>query len=186
MDTGKLILRLFVGGVFAAHGLQKLRGWFGGPGIEGTTRITSSLGIRPARANAYAIAVTETVGGLAIAAGAATPAASAGLVAAMTTAIRTVHWPTGFFATQGGWEFNGTLIAAVVALTADGPGRFSLDAALGRRRWGIGWSLAALGVGVGASYAVTELGARVAGGDDAPAPADASAGASDDDAGAAA
>lgn len=162
MGIGILFLRVLVGGAFAAHGLQKLRGWFGGGGIEGTTTMTTSTGMHPARPNAYVVALTETLGGAAVVAGVATPAATVGLTAAMVTAIRKVHWRNGFFASNGGWEFNAVLIAALAAITADGPGPISIDAAIGRRRWGIGTALIAVAAGIGASAAAIELGRRSA------------------------
>ncbi|WP_139418060.1 DoxX family protein [Agromyces laixinhei] len=160
MDTGKLVLRLFVGGLFMGHGLQKLTGWFGGPGIEGTEKMMEGTDIHPPRANAYAVALTETAGGAAIAAGAATPLASAGLIATMLTAIDKVHWKNGFWNSKGGWEFNGTLIATLFALSADGPGKLSIDAAAGRTRWGIGWGVFALVAGAAGAYGVVKLGER--------------------------
>jgi putative oxidoreductase len=160
MDTGKLVLRLFVGGVFMGHGLQKLKGWFGGPGIEGTEQMMEGTDMHPPKANAYAVALTETLGGAAIAAGAATPLASAGLIATMLTAIDKVHWKNGFWNSKGGWEFNGTLIATLFALSADGPGKLSVDAAVGTRRWGVGWAVLALAAGAAGAYGVVKLGER--------------------------
>ena len=160
MALGTLALRLTVGGFFAAHGLQKLRGSFDGPGIEGTTGMMRSLGIRPARRNAVAVAWSETAGGAALALGAATPLAAAALTATMTTAIRTVHGKNGPWNAKGGYEFNAVLIAAVLAATADGPGPVSIDALVGKARWGALTGLLAVAGGVAASYAVTELSKR--------------------------
>jgi putative oxidoreductase len=160
MKAGTLIIRLAVGGLFVGHGLQKLRGSFGGPGIEGTTQMMEGLEMRPARRNALAAAVTETAGGAALALGAATPLAAAGLTATMITAIRKVHWSNGFWTAGGGWEFNGLLIAAATAVVADGPGRLSVDGVVGRSKWGLGWSLASLAAGAVASTALIEAGRR--------------------------
>jgi putative oxidoreductase len=160
MHTGLLILRLVTGGLIAGHGLQKLRGWFDGPGLGGTEQMMSGLEMRPARRNAVAVAVTETASGAAIALGAATPAAAAGLTAVMLTAIRKVHWRNGVWVSGGGYEYNAVLIAVAAALTASGPGRISIDGALGKPHWGAGWALAALGAGTAASIAVVEAGRR--------------------------
>ncbi|MFD1722545.1 DoxX family protein [Amnibacterium endophyticum] len=162
MALGTLALRLTVGGLLTAHGLQKLRGTFDGPGIEGTTGMMQSLGLHPARRNALAAAWSETAGGAALALGAATPAAAAAVIGAMTTAIRTVHAKNGVWNAKGGYEFNAVLIAAAVAIAADGPGRASLDALVGRSRWGAGAGLLALLAGVGGSFAITELAKREA------------------------
>ncbi len=160
MDSGKLVLRLFTGGVIMAHGLQKLKGWYGGPGIEGTAGMMASMQMLPPKRNAWAVALAETVGGAGIALGAATPAATAAVTSAMLTAIRKVHWKNGFFNHEGGWEFNGLLIASAIAITADGPGKLSLDAAIGKSRWGAGWALAALAAGVAGSIGAVELARR--------------------------
>jgi putative oxidoreductase len=160
--TGKLLVRLVVGGVFVGHGLQKLRGAFGGPGLEGTEAMVASMDMEPAPLQARAVALTETLGGAAIAVGAATPAAAAGLIASMFTAIRKVHWKNGIWNSEGGFEFNAVLIAVVAALATDGPGRFSVDAAFGKSRWGVLGGLFALGAGVAGSFAAIELGRRAA------------------------
>lgn len=160
MALGTLALRLTVGGLFVGHGLQKLRGDFDGPGIDGTAGMMRSLGIRPARRNAVAVAWSETAGGAALALGLATPAAAAALTATMVTAVRTVHLSNGLWNTKGGYEFNAVLVAAALAIAADGPGPISVDALLGRSRWGAAAGLLALAGGVAASFAVTELSKR--------------------------
>jgi putative oxidoreductase len=115
MRFGRLLARLFIGGMFIGHGTQKLFGWFDGPGIDGTTGVMDSLGLAPARTNAYAAALTETLGGVGIALGALTPAAAASLIGTMTTAIRTVHLKNGFWSSGGGYEYNLTIVAALAA-----------------------------------------------------------------------
>jgi putative oxidoreductase len=160
MKVGSLILRLAVGGLFVGHGLQKLRGSFDGPGLEGTEQMMESLEMHPARRTAVAAAVTETAGGAALALGAATPLAAAGLIATMVTAVRKVHWSNGLWNSGGGWEYNGVLVAATAAIVADGPGTLSFDALLGKRTWGAGWALLALVGGAAASTALIEAGRR--------------------------
>ncbi len=91
MALGRLLIRTVVGGFFVGHGTQKLFGWFGGPGLEGTGQFFETIGLRPGRRNAIAAGTTEALGGALLAAGLATPLAAAGLSSVMLTAIRTVH-----------------------------------------------------------------------------------------------
>ena len=162
MAIGFLALRLAAGGLLTGHGLQKLRGAFGGPGLEGTEGMTKALGLHPPRLNAQAIAWSETAGGAALALGAATPLAAASLIAGQAVAMRKVHLPNGPWSSNGGYEYNVVLIAAAFALVAEGPGAISLDALIGKARWGNAVGLIALLGGIGASYAVTEVGRRLA------------------------
>jgi putative oxidoreductase len=127
---GLLILRLVVGLTLAAHGAQKLFGWFGGSGMTGWTQAVTKLRIRPAQPWAWVAALSEFGGGLLLALGFLSPIGSLAIAGAMLVAIATVHFPRGFFVTKGGYEFNLTLIAAVTALALTGPGAYSLDAAL--------------------------------------------------------
>jgi putative oxidoreductase len=145
---GLLILRLVVGLLFAAHGAQKLFGSFGGHGLAGTGQFFDSLGIRPGRRNALAAGLAELVGGGLLALGLFTPLATATLVAVMLVAVVTVHAPKGVWATNGGYEYNLVLATAAVAVAATGPGRWSLDHALGIYGGSTGWALTALVVGV--------------------------------------
>lgn len=162
MTVSRLTARALIGGLFIGHGTQKLRGWFGGPGLEGTGGMMQALEMHPPRRNAIAAGVTETTGGALLAAGAATPLAVAGLIGTMITAIRKVHLANGPWSANGGYEYNLVLIAALLALAEDGPGPVSLDAAMGRERTGAAWALAALALGAAASTAVVEAGRRAA------------------------
>jgi len=157
MKLGRFAARTIVGGLFIGHGTQKLFGWFGGGGMEGTTAGFESIGLRPGRRTAAAAGLSEAVGGALLAAGLFVPLAAASLIGTMITAIRTVHWKNGVWVTNGGFEYNLVLIAAVLALTEVGPGKLSLDAALGQERSGPKWALAALATGV-----VGAVGAHVA------------------------
>jgi putative oxidoreductase len=148
MKFGRLLARLFIGGMFIGHGTQKWFGWFGGPGIEKTTGMMGSLGLAPARTNAHAAAASETLGGIGIALGAFTPASAAALIGTMVTAIRTVHFKNGFWSTGGGYEYNLTIIAALLLLVDGGPGDLSIDGALGIEETGAGAALGALALGV--------------------------------------
>lgn len=163
MKIARLVVRSAIGTLFIGHGTQKLLGWFGGPGLEGTQGMMESLGMRPARRNAIAAGATETAGGALLVAGLATPLAAASLIGVMTTAIRTVHLPNGPWVANGGWEYNAVLIAALMALAEDGPGELSLDSALGLRLSGPLAALGALALGVAASTATVELGRRAGG-----------------------
>jgi putative oxidoreductase len=160
MNTGRLIARVVIGGLFVGHGLQKLAGKFGGPGIEGTKGMMESLEMRPATAHAYAAGVTETAGGAMLAAGAATPLAAASLIGVMITAIRKVHLPNGPWISDRGYEYNLVLIAALLAIVDGGPGPVSLDALRRKSRRGFPAMLGALGVGAAASTIAVELGRR--------------------------
>ncbi|HET7328194.1 MAG TPA: DoxX family protein [Nocardioidaceae bacterium] len=160
MKLARLAARTIIGGLFIGHGTQKLKGWFGGPGLEGTGEMMQALDMHPPRRNAIAAGATETAGGALLVLGLATPLASAGLIGTMITAVRKVHLAKGPWAAGGGYEYNLVLIAALLALAEEGPGDVSLDAALGLEKTGPAWALAALALGAAASTASIELGAR--------------------------
>jgi len=127
---GILILRLVIGLTLAAHGAQKLFGWFGGPGMNGWTGAMNRMRIRPATPWAWMSALAELGGGLGLAVGLLTPLPSLAIAGSMLVAIALVHWPRGFFVTKGGYEFNLAILAAVAAVALTGAGAYSLDAAL--------------------------------------------------------
>jgi putative oxidoreductase len=154
MGPFRLLARLTIGLLFVGHGTQKLFGWFGGGGPKGTGESFEQLGLRPGRRHAVAAGAAEAGGGLAFALGAATPLAAASLSGSMITAIKTVHWEKGVWSSAGGYEYNLVLLAAVFGLTENGPGDWSIDGLLGRRRWGTIWALAALAAGAAGSAAV--------------------------------
>ncbi len=126
-DTALLILRLTVGLIFVGHGSQKLFGWFGGSGMAGHTAMTEKQGLRPAPLWALTSALAEFGGGLLMTLGLFTPIAAALFISVMVMAIAKVHAPKGFWNTQGGYEYNLTLIAVAVALGLAGPGAPALD-----------------------------------------------------------
>ena len=144
MKIGRLLLRLTVGGFFIGHGTQKLFGWFGGHGLEATGGFFEQLGLRPGKRHATAAGFAEAGGGALLVVGLATPLAASLITATMLTAIKRVHLSKGPWASDGGYEYNMVLIAAVLALAEVGPGELSLDAALGSEKSGSGWALAAL------------------------------------------
>jgi putative oxidoreductase len=173
MDLGRLALRLTIGGTFFVHGTQKLFGWFGGYGPDGTGQFFESLGLRPGRRNAIAAGATEAGGGVLIALGLATPLAAAGLTAVMITALRTAVWNEGFKPATG--EHEVLLAVGALALTDTGPGALSLDSALGQERSGPAWMLAALSAGAAGSAMAISLAEREPPAPAAAAPAEAPA-----------
>ena len=136
-----LALRGIIGTLFVGHGTQKLFGWFGGHGIEGTGGFFESLGLRPGKRHATAAGAAETVGGALLATGTLTPVAAAMLNGTMVTAMRTAHKGKGPWVTDGGWEYNLVLIAAVTALA--------------ERKSGPAGAALALGGGIAGSYLAT-------------------------------
>jgi putative oxidoreductase len=160
MDVGRLAARAVIGGLFIGHGTQKLFGWFGGPGLEGTEQMMGALNMQPTKPNALAAGISEAAGGALLVAGAATPVAASSLIGTMVTAIRKVHQPNGPWAVNGGWEYNAVLIASLVALIDAGPGDLSIDAAFGKDRWGPAWAIGGLAAGAAAAAVAITLGAR--------------------------
>jgi putative oxidoreductase len=148
MELGILIVRLAIGLTLAAHGAQKLFGWFGGGGIAGTAPFLEQLGFRPARLHAALAGIAETAGGLLLAAGLFTPLAAAALLGVMVVAVGSVHWGKGFFLQTGGLEYNLVLGAGALAVAFTGPGGLSLDRALAIFWAGGSWGLLALFLGV--------------------------------------
>jgi putative oxidoreductase len=154
MSYGLLLLRLVVGGTMFSHGAQKLFGWFGGGGPRGTAGFLGSLGFRAPLLMATLAGLGEA-GGLAFAAGFLTPLAALGIAIVMINAITLVHWPKGFFNGNGGLEFPLILLTVAVAISATGPGRFSVDRAVG---WddnlaGVWWGVGVLGAALAISFA---------------------------------
>jgi putative oxidoreductase len=145
-------LRATIGGYFFGHGMQKLTGWFGGHGPEGTGQFFEQIGLKPGRESALIAGAAEAGGGSLIALGLFTPAAVSMLTGVMTNAIRHVHWKNGLWNSDGGIELPVVILAALAALADSGPGRFSLDEALGIRLRGP--VVAALSMGAGAAGAV--------------------------------
>ncbi len=131
MDAGLLIVRSVFGLLMAAHGTQKLFGWFGGYGFAAVSGFFESLGFRPGRLFAATAAASEVVGGLLVAGGFLGPIGPALVLAVMVVAIFTVHVQNGLFAATNGIEVPLLYAAAVVALAFTGYGGYSLDATLG-------------------------------------------------------
>jgi putative oxidoreductase len=152
------ILRAVIGLLFVGHGLQKLAGKFGGHGLEGTGQFFESLGLKPGKRHATMAGAAETGGGALLALGLFTPAAAAALMGTMAVAAKTVHLQNGPWVSDGGWEYNAVLAAALLAIAEKGPGSLSLDHALGLRFDGRAWALAALAAGAGgAAYTLSSV-----------------------------
>jgi len=156
MNIGRLVLRVTVGSIFVEHGTQKLFGWFGGHGPDGTGQFFESIGLRPGRRNAIAAGTTEAGGGLMLGLGLATPLAAASLASVMLTALRTAIWRDGIKIGEGGYEV--LLLVSALAFAESGPGPWSLDALLKSERRGIGWAAGALVAAVAGSALATKLG----------------------------
>jgi putative oxidoreductase len=148
MEIGLLLLRLTVGLTLAAHGAQKLFGWFGGPGLDATGQALTMLGFHPGRRYALMAGLVEAGGGLLLAFGLLSPVAAAVVFSVMLVAAVSAHVKQGFFITAGGYEY--TLVLGVSGLTVafTGPGELSLDALLGLSVSGALSGVAALLVGL--------------------------------------
>jgi len=131
MNEGLLVVRVVVGLLMAAHGSQKLFGWFGGYGIAGTGQFLEGLGFRPGRVFATLAGASETFGGLLIALGFLGPIGPAAVLATMIVAAATVHWGHGLFVMSGGIEVPLLYGAIAAGLALTGSGQYSIDAVLG-------------------------------------------------------
>lgn len=127
MNVAILLARLIIGLGVAAHGSQKLFGWFGGGGLSGTAAYMESLGYRPGTLYALLAGLGELAGGLLVAAGLLNGVGPALVILVMLVAIFTVHLPNGYFASKNGWELPALNIAAVLAFDYAGFGRYALD-----------------------------------------------------------
>jgi len=134
-DIGILVIRVVFGLIFAAHGAQKLFGWFGGYGIAGTGGWLESVGYRPGRTFATLLGLTEFVAGLLLALGLLGTVGPALIVAVMIVAMITVHWKNAFFVSTNGVEHPLMFAIAAIGLALIGPGQYSLDYILRWQRW---------------------------------------------------
>ena len=125
-----LALRVPLGIIFAAHGAQKLFGWFGGYGLEGTGQWMASIGLEPGYLMALMAGSAEFFGGLFLLIGLLTRPTAAVLAITMVVAIFSTHISNGLFMSNNGYEFALALLAGVVALALSGGGRLSADQAL--------------------------------------------------------
>jgi putative oxidoreductase len=144
MNVGLFLIHLSVGGLVAAHGTQKLFGWFGGRGLDGTARMMDSLGLKPARPMARASGAAELVGGLMLVLGFLTPVGAAIVAGNMLVAARTAHAGKGAWNANGGWEYVLMIAAVAIGLAVNGAGTWSLDNAIGWNAFGLWWGIASL------------------------------------------
>jgi putative oxidoreductase len=158
MEIGLLLIHAVIGTFVAAHGAQKLFGWLGGFGLEGTGGYLEGFGLRPGKMLAFAAGASEVTGGLLLAAGLATPLAAALVAGTMLVAVRTDHAGKGFWVYNGGAEYALTVATVVVGLAFNGAGAWSVDAAIGWDVNGVAWGLGALGAAVAGAASVLTLG----------------------------
>lgn len=149
--AAQLLLRAAIGGTMIAHGVKHARS------LAGTAGWFGSIGFKQPKLQAQASAVVEIGSGAAVVAGAGTPLASAAIVGTMAVAARSVHQPNGFFITSEGWEYVANLSVTAIALAAIGPGRFSVDRALGIDTKLTSGQAAAVAAGVGLTAAGAQL-----------------------------
>jgi putative oxidoreductase len=126
MDEGILLLRLVLGALMAGHALQKLLGWFGGLGIDGTAALFERWGLRPGRLMVVAAGASELLGAVLIATGTLTALGVACVVGTMLVAAST-SWPNGLWAVKGGYELPGVYGLLGLGIGLLGPGRYSVD-----------------------------------------------------------
>jgi putative oxidoreductase len=160
MGLATTTLRIGLGSLIAGHGLQKLAGKFGGPGLDGAAAGFESMGMSPGKPYATAAAVTETLGGGLLAAGLFTPLGATMVTGAMTVAVGKVHGKNGLWLTDGGMEYNLMLIGAAFAVTEHGPGFPAIDGFITKSRKGFGWAVLELAAGVAGGLAVMKLADR--------------------------
>jgi putative oxidoreductase len=137
VNLALLVLRAIMGSLMLGHGAQKLFGWWGGYGLEGTSGWLESMGLRPGKAWAVLAGGSEFGGGVLSLLGLASPLGPLGVIGAMAMATRKAHWGNPIWVTEGGPELPVTNISIATALMLAGPGKYSLDRALGIRlpRW---------------------------------------------------
>jgi putative oxidoreductase len=145
---GLLVIRLGLGAMLAVHGLNKV---FGPGGLTGTARWFDGLGLHPGWLHARLAAANEIGAGLLMAAGLAFPVAGAAFIGLMAVAAVTDHRGKGFFVFKGGWEYVVLIAVISAAVVSTGPGRYSLDAALGWHLAGPAWAGLAIAAGLAAA-----------------------------------
>jgi len=133
VDVGILVIRVMFGVAIAAHGAQKIFGWFGGYGLKGTGGFFEGLGFRPGTTFAAAAGLSELGGGILLTLGLFTPLGAAAVLAAMLVAMVSVHLKNGFFAMANGIELPFLYAVTAVGLAFAGAGAFSFDAFFGLR-----------------------------------------------------
>jgi putative oxidoreductase len=155
LDAGLLLGRLVFGLVMAAHGSQKLFGWFGGYGLTAVSGLFESLGFRPGRFFAATASIGELAGGLLLALGFLGPIGPAVILSVMIVAAVSVHLKGGLFASSNGIEVPLLYGTAAVLFALSGFGQYSFDAALGVAQLSApGIVLSALALGIVSAFGV--------------------------------
>lgn len=156
-DLGLLFLRIGIGGVFFGHGMQKVFGLWGGPGIDGFARALEGSGFTQPVTLSWVTGLTELIGGAFVVLGVLTPLAATGLLAIMINTV-IVNWGAGIFVGPGAAvnavEYDLALGLAAAALVFTGPGRIALDNGRTWHRRPAPWGVLALVIGVAASLLV--------------------------------
>lgn len=159
-DIGLLLLRLAVGGTFVAHGLQKVFGLWGGPGIAGVDQMLQSMGFTHTSTLAWVTALGELIGGIFVLLGLLTPLAAAGLLGIMINAVL-LKLGNGFFAAApggaSGFELEFVLGLAAATLVLTGPGRIALDNGRAWHRRPASWGVLCLVLGIAAAVLIRVL-----------------------------
>lgn len=119
--------RLAAGVIFTAHGAQKLFGWFGGYGLEGTAGWMASIGLEPGYLLALLAGSAEFFGGLLLILGLLVRPSAIVLAITMLVAIVCVHLEHGLFMSNNGYEFGLALLAISAGLAIRGAGSVSVD-----------------------------------------------------------
>jgi putative oxidoreductase len=171
MELGLFLIHATVGVLLAGHGAQKLFGWFGGHGIEGTGGFMETLRLRPGRHMAFAAGASELFGGVLLALGLATPLAALVIGSTMLVASLTAHAGKGPWASNGGWELPLTYAIVAIGLAFNGAGQWSLDNAIGWDVTGLWWGLGASALAVLGALGAIAFGRREFGHDAHGAPA---------------
>ena len=168
MAEGLFFLRLFLGVLLFAHGTQKLFGWFGGHGPDGTGAFFEQVGHRPGRRMAMLAGLSEAGGGTLLVLGLITPLAAAIIIGVMVTAAVSVHGDKGLWATNGGYELPLTNAVIAGSLAFTGAGTFSFDHAIGLGLHGWAWGIGAVALGlIGAGIQLARRESMLAQADDA-------------------
>ena len=157
VDLGLLGIRLALGLMLIAHGMNKV---LGSGGLAGTARWFEGLGLRPGWLHARLAAASELSAGVLMAAGLLVPLAGAAFVGLMVVAARTDHKGKGFFVFQGGWEYVGLVGVVAACLVLIGPGEWSLDHAFGWSLAGLGYAATSVAVGCVAALGLLAVARR--------------------------
>ncbi len=157
-DLARLLVRSVLGASIAAHGAQKLFGWFGGPGMERAGTMMESLGFRPGDRFARAASLAEIAAGVLTATGSGGPLGPAMLLGVMSTAAVSAHLKNGYWNQNRGYELNAMYALPALLLALDDHGAFSIDHAIGARqmfgpatRW-----IALIGAAAAAAYVLSQ------------------------------